>query len=345
MLEKPAISDETLLTALHDHFDLSAAALEFLPIGYDAFAGVYRVRVADGRDYFLKVKKGGVAPVTVAIPQFLKASGIREVIAPLPTTAGELWGAVDDFGMILYPFIEGADAITIDMTADQAGTFGRALKRIHSLGLPPETSALVPREDFSPRWRHEVREWSETFATGNFDDPFWRRFAAGWNALQHQIDPLVDRAEALAQVLVNRPSSDWCLCHSDIHQANILLSKDGAVYIVDWDQPIIAPKERDLMFIGGGCAGKVNEGEEEFFYRGYGHTDVDWVMVAYYRYERIVQDFAVFAQEALLIPDTSEADKNRVLMQVNAQFDPGSVVDIARQTEARLPAAFRATGF
>ncbi len=141
MLEKPAISDETLLTALHDHFDLSAAALEFLPIGYDAFAGVYRVRVADGRDYFLKVKKGGVAPVTVAIPRFLKASGIREVIAPLPTTAGELWGAVDDFGMILYPFIEGADAITIDMTADQAGTFGRALKRIHSLGLPPETSA------------------------------------------------------------------------------------------------------------------------------------------------------------------------------------------------------------
>ncbi len=124
-------------------------------------------------------------------------------------------------------------------------------------------------------------------------------------------------------MLIDRPSSDWCLCHSDIHQANILLSKEGAVYIVDWDQPIIAPKERDLMFIGGGCAGKVSEGEEEFFYRGYGHTDVDWVMVAYYRYERIVQDFAVFAQEALLMPDTSEADKNRALMQVNAQFESG----------------------
>ena len=31
------------------------------------------------------------------------------------------------------------------------------------------------------------------------------------------------------------------------------------IYIVDWDEPIMAPKERDLMFIGGGVANVWNK--------------------------------------------------------------------------------------
>lgn len=32
--------------------------------------------------------------------------------------------------------------------------------------------------------------------------------------------------------------------------------------IVDWDEPIMAPKERDLMFIGGGVANVWNDPSE-----------------------------------------------------------------------------------
>ena len=82
------------------------------------------------------------------------------------------------------------------------------------------------------------------------------------------------------------------MCHSDIHAGNILIDANGALYIVDWDNPVLAPKERDLMFIGGGqeFAGHTAQEEETLFYRGYGQTQIDPIALAYYRYERIIQD-------------------------------------------------------
>ncbi len=53
------------------------------------------------------------------------------------------------------------------------------------------------------------------------------------------------------------------LCHSDIHGGNVLIAENDALYIVDWDEPIMAPKERDLMFIGGGIANVWNKPHEE----------------------------------------------------------------------------------
>jgi spectinomycin phosphotransferase len=80
------------------------------------------------------------------------------------------------------------------------------------------------------------------------------------------------------------------LCHSDIHAGNLLLTSDGDLYIVDWDNPILALKERDLMFIGGGVAGIWNKAREEaLFYQGYGSSDINLIALTYYRYERIIQ--------------------------------------------------------
>ena len=43
----------------------------------------------------------------------------------------------------------------------------------------------------------------------------------------------------------------------------MLIDGKGDLYIVDWDAPIMAPKERDLMFIGGGVANVWNNPHEE----------------------------------------------------------------------------------
>ncbi len=67
---------------------------------------------------------------------------------------------------------------------------------------------------------------------------------------EDEIHRLVDGAEQLAQMLQN-DSHSCVLCHSDIHAGNVLIDQSNAIYIVDWDAPIMAPKERDLMFIGG----------------------------------------------------------------------------------------------
>ncbi len=75
------------------------------------------------------------------------------------------------------------------------------------------------------------------------------------------------------------------LCHSDLHAGNVLSEPDGGFYIVDWDEPVLAPKERDLMFIGGGYWGDCQLPQAEaLFYRGYGTTDVDLCALASYHY-------------------------------------------------------------
>ncbi len=143
---------------------------------------------------------------------------------------------------------------------------------------------------------------------------------------------LVDRAEQLAEKLHDL-SPNFVLCHSDIHAGNVLLSGNDALYIVDWDEPIMAPRERDLMFIGGGVANVWNKPhEEELFYKGYGKTDVNMTLLSYYRHERIVEDIAEYAQELL---STTSGGKNRAEMykQFVGMFEPNGVVDIAFKTD------------
>lgn len=128
------------------------------------------------------------------------------------------------------------------------------------------------------------------------------------------IQRLVDRAESLSQK-IQEQSPEFVLCHSDIHGGNVLIDGNGGIYIVDWDEPIMAPKERDLMFIGGGVANIWNNlREEEFFYKGYGKTNINRIVLAYYRHERIVEDIAFYV-EALLL--TTAGGENRLVQTVH----------------------------
>jgi len=79
------------------------------------------------------------------------------------------------------------------------------------------------------------------------------------------IHRLVDRAEQLGKQIQDH-TQKFVLCHSDIHGGNVLMDGNDIIYIVDWDDPIMAPKERDLMFIGGGIANVWNKPHEENFF-------------------------------------------------------------------------------
>lgn len=50
----------------------------------------------------------------------------------------------------------------------------------------------------------------------------------------------------------------------------MLIDNKDTLYIVDWDEPIMAHIERGLMFIGAGAANVwKNPHEEALFYQGY----------------------------------------------------------------------------
>ena len=280
----------------------------FLPLGNDVDTAVYQVVANDVTPYFLKLRSwrrsGRFDATTVTIPRFLHDQGITQIIASIPTRERQLWARLDAFAVILFPFIAGRNGFAAPLSERQWIEFGAALKKVHTVVVPPTLNAQIPYETYAPLWCDRV--WA-----------------------------LQARAATLGDTLRAR-SPTYVLCHADIHAANILIGTDGALYIVDWDTLILAPKERDLMFIGGGVGGAWNTTREEtLFYRGYSQTEINWVALAYYRFERIVEDIVEFCERLLL---TDEGGENRAvgLGKFVRQFGPNNVVEIAYRTDMGL---------
>ena len=64
------------------------------------------------------------------------------------------------------------------------------------------------------------------------------------------MEDLVEVTRKLGQTLRSEKFDD-VLCHGDIHEDNVMLSREGELFIIDWDNAIRAPRERDLMFFHG----------------------------------------------------------------------------------------------
>lgn len=327
------LQDETIAAFLRVEYGLRVVQVTFLPLGADQNTTVYRVMTDDGACCFLKLRRGIFDETSVTLPSFLSDQGISQVIAPLTTKTGQLWARLDALTVILYPFVEGRDGYEITLSERQWADFGAALKAIHMAHVPPALTASIQQETYSSYWRTSVRKFLELLANETFADPVAARLALFLQARRAEILDLVRRAERLALALQAR-SPEFIVCHSDLHAGNILITASGALYIVDWDNPILAPKERDLMFIGGGQFANVRtpREEERLFYRGYGQVQLDACALAYYRYERIVEDIAAFCEQLLLSEDGGK-DREQSLRYLISNFLPGHTIEIAYQSD------------
>jgi spectinomycin phosphotransferase len=329
MLEKPEIDERQLLAAVAAGYGLQAAQLRFLPLGVDVQTAVYRLTTEAGAAYFLKLRLGPFDPLAVALPQYLSTQGLRAVIAPLPGRSGRGWERLGAHTLILYPFIDGQDGYQQALTPAQWRDFGAAVRAIHNLALPPEIQGQLPAETYAPTWRERVRGFQAQAEANTFTDPVAERLAAFMRANRAVISRLVGRAEALAQALRER-SLELTLCHADLHAGNLLLAEAGALYIVDWDAPALAPKERDLALIGG-CPAWGAPAQADWFYQGYGPAAVDRQALAYYRCERAVQDIAAFCEQ-LLLTEAGGADREQAYAYLTSSFRPGGEVELAEGT-------------
>jgi spectinomycin phosphotransferase len=340
MLEEPDVPDETLRACLRDHYGLHVTEIAFLPIGNDVDTAVYRV-IADGATpYFLKLRSwlrsGRFDATAVTIPRFLHDQGIAEVIAPITTRDGQLWARLDAFAVILFPFITGHNGFAAPLSDRQWIALGVALRRLHTTRVPPTLNASLPQEAYAPHWRDRVKVLQARVDEEAFAEPIAAQMAAFLHDKREEISHMVARADTLGDALRARPP-EAVLCHADIHAANVLIGADDALYIVDWDTLIFAPKERDLIFIGGGIGGAWNSAREEaLFYRGYGQTEINPLALAYYRYERIIEDVAEYGERLL----TTEGGPDRAigLGKFREQFGPNRVVEIAYRTDTVLRA-------
>ncbi|GAB4201581.1 MAG: aminoglycoside O-phosphotransferase APH(9)-Ia [Roseiflexaceae bacterium] len=329
MLTPPDISEEAILAGVRASYGLPVVAVEFLPLGQDSAAGVYRARAADGADYFLKLRRGPLNEPGLLVPRLLAERGVPHVLAPLPTAQGNAWAALEDFTLIVYPFVEGQTGRAAGMGQQHWQALGAALRQIHATTLPPALEAALRREAFAPD-RHEVaRLLDRRIAQEQFADPLEQELAGLWRTRAGQIRALLDRCDELgARLRASGPP--YVLCHADIHPWNVLIDRDDRLWIVDWDEARLAPKERDLMFALGGIGGDgVSQQTGAWFLEGYGPTPLDELALRYYRCAWAIQDIASFAQEVFLMPELSPEDRAAAVRWWGGLFSPGAIVEIA----------------
>ncbi len=342
MRDRPNIPDEQIVAKLENAYGLALGAVEFLPIGNDAASAVFRVDAkVDGkqRAFFLKLRRDQPNPASLRLPHHLRMQGIHSVVAPLATNSGELFAECDQYSLILYPWIDGESKLGKPLCPRMWRAWGAMMRAIHSVGLGKALQAQTPQEQYGKRWQgrlekveralgriRQSHEYAHDFAL-EYAIEYLIEMEERWREYAAQIEQARQRYAALASRLKAR-QHEHVICHADIHPANIIVDKAGAIHIVDWDEVMLAPKERDLMyFIVDGHA----EDAVAAFMDGYGDCQVDRAGIAYYRYDWLLQEFCDYGERVFLSPGLSERELRFAVDEFERLFAPGDVHELAEQ--------------
>ena len=305
-----------------------------LAAGGDVEVTVYRVDSDEG-PHFLKLRRDQPRNPP-PLSRYLADSGITQVLAPLNPRDGYSSSRIGDLSATIFPFIDGENGFRRPLSEDQWTSFGAVVRALHDVRLPLSVSETMRQETYSDVWRSKVRGYLTGAPSQGPNDSVARELRGLLSRKRLEIATLVEHAEQFAASLRRRVLL-VVPCHGDLHAGNVLIDSAGSLVIVDWDDAVLAPKERDLMFVGGGVGGAWNRREESAaFYHGYGPASVDAEALTYYRCERVVEDVAVYCDRLLLKGGDQGAEREESLRRLVDAFQPNDVVEIAERTFAAL---------
>lgn len=146
---------------------------------------------------------------------------------------------------------------------------------------------------------------------------------------------LLRGAQRLAPILRDETATN-VICHADPHPGNVLLGSGADVFLIDWDDAIRSPRERDLMFfIDGGIEGPstLSADQQRWFFEGYGSVEIDPRRLAYFQCVRALEDLD-FAFTAL-DPNVPRPDREFALKIVRGNLsETGFVWTAMRSLQA-----------
>ena len=248
MKTEPAIPLQQIQQHINENYHVNVQTLEFLPVG----EGAWCFRAKGDTPLFIRL---ALKPLTeeksVSVSRFLHSQGLP-VLAPLPDKSGNFISFIDGSGISVYPFIDGStlmgltgSSLTEKEVSRLRREIGAHIARLHRINKRDGARLNLPIEDFSRFQEESIAiigmdncQQSDTLIGELCDFLFvWRR----------ELKNLITVTQKLAKKLRSETLA-YVLCHGDIHEANVMVSDEGELFIIDWDNAIIAPKERDLTF-------------------------------------------------------------------------------------------------
>jgi spectinomycin phosphotransferase len=283
LTEPPDLDHTVLVAALERDWEFAAPRLEYLPVGFGSHH--WLARDARGERRFVTVddleaphRAGPDADASFAALEraFATASALRGldfVAAPSPARDGAVVRRLSSrYAVTVSPYLDGTGhdwGLWED--PDERHEVRELLARLHA-----ETRCVPPprRDDLAVQSRAGLEDALATLAepwrSGPFAEPLRERIAGRADELRRRLaayDELAARVRAR--------DIDWVVTHGEPHRGNWMRDPDGRLHLIDWDTTLLAPRERDLIWV----------------------TDEDGDAFSFYREWWALSDVAVFVTE------------------------------------------------
>jgi spectinomycin phosphotransferase len=282
----------------------------------------------------------------------LAEQGVAGVIPPMMSRQDQPWSDRERHRLSVVPWVSETRALEGAMSPVHWRSYGALLAKVHATAVTDALARSLPREDHT---HDQVASAARTLdsslrltaedpaAAGRKVDGLVRSLAQEW-CRGDRVSTLLDQADRLGRDLQAQKSSS-VVCHGDPHLGNVLIGRDERVWLIDWDDAVMAPRERDLMFILGGVLAfaPVTRQQQSWFFEGYGSTDIDPIRLAYYRCARALEDLACPAAQVVDLKRFTDSERSDALSIVRGVLSPTGLVDLALASAAAR-AAPRAAG-
>ena len=332
MKTEPSLPKQYLKEKINQHYGLNLKILDFLPIGEGSWC--YR-GIGEHEVFIQLIKDKIVGEKTTELQQFLINNEIP-VLIPLIDRSEQSVVDIGNFGLILYPYITGSSLMESKKTDHQNASLreeiGSIVAHLHTLVKGNENRPFnLPKEDFT-NFQTEcqliIYPDQGPSSDNQNNDMLVDKLTNFIQARQSELRNLIEVATRLGSNL-RRSDLSYVLCHGDIHEDNILLVDSSKKYIIDWDNAILAPKERDLFFFDKNkdyLTGYFRNLDEP---RSISPLSVDPYVIDYYVLEWALQEIYDYGNRILFDTKFDQDGRLDAWQQFQILFDTNRDVDLA----------------
>ena len=310
-----------LMLALRQGYGIELENIEFLLRGFGG--DCYKVETANTDNYFLKVHDPLTNQSTAASSRdfylpLMHQLYCKQVLQNIPhliqTLDGSLSLKIGVNRLVVTDFIEGELVGFVDLPEPVLVRLAELVGVLHN-----SRSQLQFEHPFIDQFEIVFeKELLESFETLS---ELPETASPGQKTVKELILPRKDQITAdleqlkALQTYARNTHKPKVVCHTDLHGGNLMTDCNGILYILDWENALIAPPEHDLFFFAG------EKGFWELFWPHYTSqfpaASIDPEILRFYFYRRALEDVADFIFRILRGENSPERDQQEIEWMVD----------------------------
>ena len=243
---KQLIKDiEILLTSV---FHIYPALLYPIKGGWSALA--YFVENRSGEKFLLKIydkARSSTAKLTADIECYMpivdwlysNTQLHNRIVNPVRTENGKYKYENSNYAFLLFRYIDGRTITEGDFSDEQVIQLANILAELHSYG------ANIPLDTQSVMETYDIGFCSSLEKIMQQANSLKKELSNLLSKYSDKLENAINELELLA-IEVKEFHPQYLLCHTDIHEGNILQTEDGIV-LIDWENLKLAPADADFF--------------------------------------------------------------------------------------------------